>query len=213
MHPLRVLSIHYLQECINFELNIGGKICNFICLYRSPSQSQDEFEKFIDNLELNLGALCQNNPFLIVLNGDLNAKQKNWYSLNKSSHEGNEIENVTAQFGAQQIIKVPTHISNTSSSCIYLIFTSQPNLITDSGVHTSLHSNCHHQTVFAKLHFVYPPPYLSEIWHYRKTNKRFFRRATKEFSWERAFSNRLMRKSIFLIKLFLISLVIYFHMK
>ena len=46
-------------------------------------------------------------------------------------------------------------------------------MITDSGVHTSLHSNCHHQTVFAKLHFVYPPPYLSEIWHYRKTNKRF----------------------------------------
>ena len=35
--PLRVLSIQYLQECINFEINIGGKICNFISLYRSPS--------------------------------------------------------------------------------------------------------------------------------------------------------------------------------
>ena len=34
---LRVLSIQYLQECINFNLNIGGKICNFISLYRSPS--------------------------------------------------------------------------------------------------------------------------------------------------------------------------------
>ena len=57
--PLRVLSIPYLRECINFELNIGGKICNFICLYRSPSQTQDKFEKFIDNLELNLETLCQ----------------------------------------------------------------------------------------------------------------------------------------------------------
>ena len=27
--PLRVVSVQYLQECINFELNIGGKICNF----------------------------------------------------------------------------------------------------------------------------------------------------------------------------------------
>ena len=25
--PLRVQSIQYLQECINFELNIDGKIC------------------------------------------------------------------------------------------------------------------------------------------------------------------------------------------
>ena len=72
--PLRVLSIEYLQECINFELNIVGKIRNFISLNRSPSQSQDEYEKFIDNLELSLETLCQNNPFIIVLIGDLNAK-------------------------------------------------------------------------------------------------------------------------------------------
>ena len=98
----------------------------------------------------------------------------------------------------QQIIKEPTHISNTSSSCIDLIFTSQPNLITGSGVHSSLHSNCHHQTVFAKfsLHFVYPPPYLSEIWHYREANTRFIRRASKEFSWERAFSNTNVNEKV-----------------
>ena len=124
---LRVLGIQYLQECIIFESYVGGKICNFISLYRSPSQTQDEFEKFIDNLELNLETLCQNNPFLIVLTGDLNVKSKNCYSHDKTSHEGNEIENVTAQFGLQQIIEEPTHISNTSSSCIDLIFTSQPN--------------------------------------------------------------------------------------
>ena len=160
--PLRVLGIQYLQECINFELNIGGKICNFISLYRSPSQTQDEFEKFIDNLELNLETLCQNNPFLIVLIGDLNAKSKNWYSHDKISHKGNEIENVTAQFGLQQLVKEPTHISNNSSSCMDLIFTSQPNLITDSGVHSSLHPNCHHQIVFAKLnlYIAYLPPCL-----------------------------------------------------
>ena len=86
--PLRLLSIQYLQECINFKLNIGVKICNFISLYRSPSQTQDEFEKFIDNLKLNLDILCQNNPFLIVLIGDLNAKSKNWYCHDKSSREG-----------------------------------------------------------------------------------------------------------------------------
>ena len=58
--PLRVLSIQYLQEYINFEVNIGGKIC----------------KKLIDNLELILKSLGQNSPFLIVLIGDLIAKSK-----------------------------------------------------------------------------------------------------------------------------------------
>ena len=142
--------------------------------------------------------LCQNNPFLIVLIGDLNAKKlKNWYSHDKSTHEGNEIGNVTAEFSLQQIIKEPTHISNTSSCCIDLMFMSQPNLISYSGVHSSLHSNCHHKIVFAKfnLRIVYPPPYLREIWHYREANTGLIRRAIKEFNWERAFS--LMKKLIF----------------
>ena len=93
-----------------------------------------QYEKFIDNLELNLEFSGQNILFLIVLIGDVKAKSKNEYSHDKSSHEGNAIDNVTPQFGLQQIIKEPTHISNTWSSCIGLIFTSQSSLITDSGV-------------------------------------------------------------------------------
>ena len=41
------------------------------------------------------------------------SNQKIWCSHDKTSHEGNKIENVTAQFGLQQIIKEPTHIANT----------------------------------------------------------------------------------------------------
>ena len=42
--PLKILGIHYLQECINFEIMIGGKLCRFVSLYRSPNQSLDDFE-------------------------------------------------------------------------------------------------------------------------------------------------------------------------
>ena len=34
----KLLNIHYLKECMNFEISFGGKICNFISLYRSPSR-------------------------------------------------------------------------------------------------------------------------------------------------------------------------------
>ena len=44
---------------------------------------------------------------------------------------------------------------DTSSSCIDLFFTSQPKLIMDSGVHTSLHVNCHHQIIYVNFNFRY----------------------------------------------------------
>ena len=43
---------------------------------RSPSKLQDEFEKFSEKIELNLDSLVQNNPLLVVLFGDFNAKLK-----------------------------------------------------------------------------------------------------------------------------------------
>ena len=61
--PLRVLDIQYLNECINFELKIGDKLCTFVALYRSPSQSLDNFETFINNFELILETLSRKNPF------------------------------------------------------------------------------------------------------------------------------------------------------
>ena len=48
---LKVINIQLLNECINFEIRIGGKLCSFLCLYRSPSQTRDIFERFADNFE------------------------------------------------------------------------------------------------------------------------------------------------------------------
>ena len=64
---------------------------------------------------------------------------------NKTAYEGSKIDGITSTFGLQQIINEPTHIIGDSSSCIDLIFTLQPNLVMESGMHSSLHRNCHHQ--------------------------------------------------------------------
>ena len=151
--PLRVLDIQYLNECINFELKIGDKLCTFVALYRSRSQSQDNFETFIDNFELNLETLSRKNPFLLVAIGDFNAKSKVWYCNDNTTSQGKALENVTSQFGLHQVIKEPTHILHNSSSCIDLTFASQQNLITESGVHPSLHPNWLHQLIYAKSNF------------------------------------------------------------
>ena len=87
--PLRVINIGYLHECLSFELQIGDKICNFLALYRSPSQSQGDFETFADNFEMTLELLAQKNPFLLTAIGDFNAKSSNWYNKDKTSFKGN----------------------------------------------------------------------------------------------------------------------------
>ena len=63
------MNIVYLNECLSFELQIGDNICNFVALYRSPRQSQDDFETFSDNLEITLEILAQKSPFLITAIG------------------------------------------------------------------------------------------------------------------------------------------------
>ena len=75
---------------------------------------------------------------------DFNAKSSNWFCQGKTSFEGDAIENLTYQFGLHQVIKEPTHTFDTSSLCIDLISTSQPNLMAESRVHLSLHGSCHH---------------------------------------------------------------------
>ena len=75
---LRVLNISYLSECITFEISLGIKVCRFIHLYRSPTQTQYEFQTFKSNLKLNLDALLYGNPFITVLIRDFNVKSKDW---------------------------------------------------------------------------------------------------------------------------------------
>ena len=81
-------NIKYLQECITFEIRIRRKCCKFICLCRSPSQTNGEFESFLKNFELTLDKIHEDNPCMISVLGDFNAKSNNWCKNDIASHEG-----------------------------------------------------------------------------------------------------------------------------
>ena len=78
-------------------------------------------------------------PFLLVVLGDFNAKLSQWHDKDTSTPEGISVESITSQFGLHQIINEPPHILENPSSCIDLIFTSQPNLSVESGSQLPLH--------------------------------------------------------------------------
>ena len=121
----------------------------------------EEFETFVKNLDLKLDLIFTKNPYLTVVIGDFNVKSHNWYKVDKTIASGTKLEIMTSHYVLTQIINEPTHILEDSPSCIELIFTFQPNIVLDSGVHSSLHPNSRRQIVLANfnLKVYYPPPY------------------------------------------------------
>ena len=97
--PLKVTDVSYLQECINFEVKIGDKTRNFVSLYRSPSQTKDQFEKFIKNLEINLEHIANKSPFLL---GNFNARMQGWYQNDITTFEGCKIDIATFQLSQKK---------------------------------------------------------------------------------------------------------------
>ena len=62
----------------------------------------------------------------------------------------------------------------------------------NSGVHASLHPNCHHQIIHTSfnLNITYSPPYKRLIWDYKKADSEKIRKALDWVNWERLFNNK-----------------------
>ena len=97
-----------------------------------------------------------------------------------------QLDALISSYGLQQLVNEATHILPSSSSCIELIFTDQPSLVVSSGVHPSLHANCHHQITYCKLNLKigYPPPYQHLVWNFKKANITSIRKAILTVNWE-----------------------------
>ena len=99
------------------------------------------FEKVLRDTTL------RNSLFTINL-GDFNVRSSVWWTRNKTTIEGTQLEFITSVHGFHQLISQATDLLQQTSSCIELIITDQPNLIVDGGVHPSLNSNCHRQITY-----------------------------------------------------------------
>ena len=211
--PIKIINITPMTECLVLEISCANKKCVIASLYRSPSQDYDEFEQFLQNLDLLINnAIININPDCFIMLGDFNAKLNAWLPNDNNTHEGISINNLTSSYGLTQLINKPTHILPNSSSCIDLIFTNQPNMIINSNVHTSLHPRCHHQIIYAKINFKihYPPPYERRIWHYNRANIEGIRKSIEKFNWERTFLNINVEKQVEIFNDVLINIFLNF---
>ena len=128
-----------LHECPALSWELEKKKCFLTCLYRFPSQTSEEFKDFCTDLNLFLSNINDLNPACSVITGDFNARSPQWWVVDKENNEGLKISFLTSSAGYSQLIDQPIHITKESSSCIDLIFTSNPSFISTSGVELSLY--------------------------------------------------------------------------
>ena len=149
------------------EMLYKNKLVIVSVIYRSPSQSCT-FEMLFIQL---LNGITSKKPLFFIILGDFSARSKCQWSLDKQSKEGDSLFLINSTSGYTQLLNFAAHIIG-NRSCIDLMFTRQPNLVTTSGVHASLHDNCHHQTTFTLTSFLieYPPPYHRLIQDYSNAN-------------------------------------------
>ena len=100
-----------------------------VVTYRPPNQNNNEFNKFLTNFERLLNHVKQLRSSFLAPLGDFNARSKSWYLDDITTYS------LTTPYGLHQLISHPTHLLSTSSTCIDLTFTDQPNLVVNSGAH------------------------------------------------------------------------------
>lgn len=96
-------------------------------MYSSPSQSNNEFDDFISEFGNMLSGLIQSNANFSTILGEL--IQEHHHGVQKTQLHQRVFALILSQ----------PHIFHHSSSCIDIVFTSQPNFALDSDVHPSLH--------------------------------------------------------------------------
>ena len=118
-------------------------------------------------------------------NWDFNCRSFHWWENDIDNHEGKLFESTTSDISLTQLINPPTYLMGESKSCIDLIFTDQPNLFIESGVHQSLHGQCHHQITYGILSVTnpVPPPYKGRLWYYDKANTTAIRKSIEMYPW------------------------------
>ena len=67
-----------------------------ISLYRSPSQSKDEFDQFLLNFEQLTSDRMNQNLHFILVTGDFNLRSSSWWKNDVTTSESNQVDAITS---------------------------------------------------------------------------------------------------------------------
>ena len=106
---IRRKDLTNISDCLVTKINVNNEKCFFTCLYRSPSQSHDELERFCINFDLLLSNISNFHPTCSLVLGDFNAKCSKWCASDKNNTAGIKLDSITTTSGYNQMIDKLTH--------------------------------------------------------------------------------------------------------
>ena len=104
-------DINTLDNCLVTEIRSQNENCFLTCIYRSPSQNQDEFKNFCTNFDIVLDNINDELPLCSIVTGDFNTRCSRWRKNDITNLQGQELDSLTLSAGYNQIIDKPTHVS------------------------------------------------------------------------------------------------------
>ena len=70
-----------LDKCLVTEIRSQSEKWFLTCIYRSPSQNNEEFESFCTNFDILLSNINEEIPICSIITGDFNARSSNWWKM------------------------------------------------------------------------------------------------------------------------------------
>ena len=92
------------------EIRSQNERCFLTCIYRSPSQNQDEFKNFCTNFDIFLNNINEELPLCSIVTGDFNARCPRWWKNGITYLQGQELDSLTLSAGYNQIIDNSLHM-------------------------------------------------------------------------------------------------------
>ena len=78
-------DLEILQETVIYEISLGRRKVFYVALYRSPNQSNEDFEEFYHKLQDNLDQIKELKPHCTILTGDFNCRTKQFWPSDTDS--------------------------------------------------------------------------------------------------------------------------------
>ena len=80
--PVWVINLSPFEEALLLEMTYHNKKVIASVIYRSPSQSNNEFDSYLSNLDKLVSDINNRKPVLSIITGDFNARSQSWWSNN-----------------------------------------------------------------------------------------------------------------------------------
>ena len=161
-----------LDDCMWCEIGSSHSTVLVGLFYRSPSQSaviRDAYMAKVDNI---LTSSLAQKADTVVIGGDFNARSKFWYKDDINTTEGNLLYDLSTKHALYQLIDTPTRITESSKTCLDLIFCNAIGLVVNSEVLTpfSLADHCVTSITLDLKFFTKSESHEKRVWKFSQAN-------------------------------------------